>query len=501
MLPLKTMILLDREIRVPLYLQICNEIIRNINLGLIEVGFKLPGSRSLAQLLEVSRKTVGLAYEELEAQGWIDIKPNQGTFINSAIPVSRFRPLSLAIKSEPKNQSGFPLDAHLDFLAHHQAPDIQKIRYVIDTGYPDVRLAPLKSLSQALSRSIAGQRSWKNMNYSPDFKGSLALRKELVKYLAETRGIKVATDNILLTRGSLMAFSNIFQMLLQPGDKVAVGEVSFKVANNIIRIARGELIQVPVDEYGIDVDALEVICQQERIRAVFVMPHHHHPTTVSLSAARRMKLLMLAATYQFAIIEDDYDYDFHYASSPILPMASSDYHGVVIYVGSLSKTVAPGLRLGFIVAPRDCINALARLSRFMDCHGNTALEKAIASLLQEGIIRRHLKKALKVYKTRRDLFCHLLVEKLGDYITFSSPEGGLAVWVQFRADLPILQLRQLAMKQGLLISKTVFKDGSGSSINAIRMGFASLSADEMEAALSILQSVIQQFQNIHGLSN
>lgn len=500
MLPLKTMILLDRETRVPLYLQICNEIIRNINLGLIEVGFKLPGSRTLANLLAVSRKTVGLAYEELEAQGWIEIKPNQGTFISSAIPVSRFQPLSLAIKSEPKEQSGFPLDPHLDFLTHHQSPDFRQIRYVIDTGYPDVRIAPLKGLTQALNSSIAGKRSWKNMNYSPDFKGSLALRKELVKYLAETRGIKVDTDNILISRGSLMAFSNIFQMLLQPGDKVVVGEVSFQVANNIIRIARGELLQVPVDEQGINVDALEILCQNEKIRAVFVMPHHHHPTTVSLSAARRMKLLMLAATYRFAIIEDDYDYDFHYASSPILPMASSDYHGAVIYVGSLSKTVAPGLRLGFIVAAHDCINALARLSRFMDCHGNTALEKAIASLMREGIIRRHLKKALKTYRTRRDLFCQLLTDKLGDAISFSAPEGGLAVWVQFRADLPILKLRKQAMKQGLLISKTVFKNSSGNSINAIRMGFASLSAEEMEAALNILQSVIRQYQQLESLS-
>jgi len=501
MLPLKTMIQLDRALRVPLYLQICNEIIRNINLGLIEVGYKLPGSRSLAQLLQLSRKTIGLAYEELEAQGWVEIKPNQGAFISSDIPVTRSRPLSLAIKTDPRDQSGFQLNDQLDFLSYHQAPNLKQIEYVIDTGYPDVRLAPLKSLSQALSSTLNGKRSWRSMNYSPDFKGSLELRKELVKYLAETRGIKVDTDNLLITRGSLMAFSNIFQVLLQPGDKVVVGEVSFKVANNIIRIARGELVQVPVDEQGIDVDAIEAICQQETIRAVFVMPHHHHPTTVSLSAARRMKLLMLASTYQFAIIEDDYDYDFHYASSPILPMASSDYQGVVIYVGSFSKTVAPGLRLGFIVAPHDCIAALARLSRFMDCHGNTALEKALAVLLREGIIRRHLKKALKEYRSRRDLFCQLLTEKLLDHVEFSQPEGGLAVWVKFRAAIPILSLRPIAMKNGLLISKTVFQDQVGTTINAIRMGFASLRAEEMEEALDHLKDSIELLLAKHDLSN
>jgi len=287
-----------------------------------------------------------------------------------------------------------------------------------------------------------------------------------------------------------MAFSNIFQVLLQPQDKVIVGDVSFKVAKDIIQIAGGQLVNVPVDEQGMDVDAIELACQQQSIRAVFVMPHHHIPTTVALSAARRMKLLQLAEKYQFAIVEDDYDYDFHYDSSPILPMASSDHKGVVIYVGSFSKTVAPGLRLGFIVAPADFINDLSRLSRFMDCHGNTALEKAIALLFKEGVIRRHLKKSLKIYRQRRQLFCDLLASEIGDAIQFTIPEGGLAVWVAFDKKIPLKALRSICLKKGLQISRSVFQDRYGNDLNAIRMGFASLDEAELVAAVQLLKQAI-----------
>ena len=494
MLPFKTIIVLDRSIETPLYIQLSNEVIKRITTGIIPVGLKLPGGRKMGEFLGVSRRTVIQAYEELEAQGWIEIKPNQGTFISSKIPITQQKALNPGIPEEgAQARCAFPLNAKLNFLEHYTPPNFKKIDYVFDTGYPDVRLAPLKELSQSFNRVLRSSRYSKIMNYAADFNGHLHLRAELVKYLSQTRGIKCDLDNIIITRGSLMAFTSIFQVLLEPGEKVVVGDISFKVANNIIKIVGGELLTVPVDEQGIDVEAIEKLCQRQRIRAVFVMPHHHHPTTVSLSAERRMKLLMLAAEYQFAIIEDDYDYDFHYASSPILPMASADQNGTVIYVGSFSKTVAPGLRIGFIVAPKDFIRELSRLSRFMDCHGNTALEKALALLFKEGVIRRHLKKSLKAYRLRRDLFCQLLTSELRSKVSFKIPEGGLVTWVIFNDHLPLDIIREKACKQRLLISKTVFRNKNGKPLNAIRMGFASMNEEELIAGTTILKKVIQQF--------
>lgn len=490
MLPFKTLIPLDRTARSPLYIQIANTMIRYITAGIIPVGLKLPGGRKLSELLGVSRRTAMLAYEELEAQGWIAIKPNQGTFISTKIPITKKQALPIGVQEVGHTKSHFARNEKLDFLDYYQPPNLKEITHVFDTGYPDVRLAPLKELSQAMNRVLMSRRDKKIMNYAAGFNGHLQLRQEIIKYLAESRGINVNINNLIITRGSLMAFSSIFQVLLSPKDKVIVGDVSFKVAKDIIKISGGELVTVPVDDEGMDIDAIEKTCQSQSIRAIFVMPHHHHPTTVSLSAARRMKLLQLATKYRFAIIEDDYDYDFHYASSPILPMASSDHQGVVLYVGSLSKTVAPGLRLGFIVAPEDFIQDLSRLSRFMDCHGNTAMEKAIATLFKEGIIRRHLKKSLKIYHQRRDLFCDLLETTLGKYVQFKIPEGGLAVWVQFDKTIPLKELRILAGKKGLLISKSIFQDSHGTDLNAIRMGFASLDEVELREAIVLLKTAV-----------
>lgn len=498
MLPFKTILLLDRGLATPLYLQLCGQLIQEITGGVIPKGLRLPGSRTMADMLGLSRKTVNQAYEELEAQGWVNIVEKKGAFVSQEIPIFKKRNIAPQVEGERtdlhRRKSGFPLPDQHSFLSFFQPPTAKSALLAIDTGYPDTRLAPARELAQSFQRVLTGRKGGRIMNYAPDFYGHPNLIQEVLKYLAETRGIIARPENLFISRGSLMAFSAIFQLLLQPGDKVVTGDVSFQVADNIIRIAGGELLHVPVDEMGIDVDALETLCEKQVIRAVFVMPHHHHPTTVSLSCGRRVKLLQLAEKHGFAIVEDDYDYDFHYDSSPILPMASIDRAGTVIYVGSFSKTLVPGLRIGFILAPEDVIARVARLSRFMDCHGNTALEKALAQLFQEGIIRRHLKKSLKCYHQRRDLFCELLQTELASKVSFRKPEGGLAVWVHFNDDFPLATVRTAALQRGLLISRTVFCHANGRPINAIRMGFASLSEQELLEAVGVLKSVLSGYK-------
>ncbi|MFK7971185.1 MAG: PLP-dependent aminotransferase family protein [Bacteroidia bacterium] len=490
MLPYKSLIAIDKKSGAALFLQICNGFIKNISCGNIQPGAKLPGSRALSELLEVNRRTVISAYEELEAQGWVTIKPNQGCFVCEHFPILKAQSLEQQARNEHLTQAGFAVHDGFNFLSYYDPPQLQGEPIIIDAGYPDVRLAPLAQLGRHISGITRSRQMARLFNYSNRFAGDPRLQQAIIQYLADTRSINIEADNILITRGSLMAFTLIFQSLLQQGDRVVVGDPSFEVGNNIIQIAGGKLVKVPVDQHGIDVDIIEEVCKKGPIRAVFIMPHHHNPTTVSLCAERRMRLLMLSSKYQFAIIEDDYDYDYHYANSPILPMASSDRVGTVLYVGSLSKTVAPGLRTGFIVAPADVIADLSRLSRFVDCHGNMAMERAIAMLFEEGEIRRHLKKSLQVYHQRRDHFCKALQTELGEYMEFEEPEGGLAAWVRFRPEYDINKVRNKAMEYGLQIPKSVFLDKNEQHLNAIRMGFASLNEKEMSRALETLKKVM-----------
>jgi GntR family transcriptional regulator/MocR family aminotransferase len=201
-----------------------------------------------------------------------------------------------------------------------------------------------------------------------------------------------------------------------------------------------------------------------------------------------MRLLELAAKYNFAIIEDDYDYDFHYASKPIMPMASHDRHGHVIYIGTLTKTLAPAIRFGFMVAPEKFIQAATWLRKSIDTQGDSLMENAIAELYNDGTITRHIKRSVKVYKERRDHFCNLLQDELGEIISFKIPDGGMSVWTKFvNRDLKIISSKAFA--KGLIVKDGTTYDTEKIKYNAVRLGFASLNFKEQEKAVKILKEV------------
>jgi GntR family transcriptional regulator/MocR family aminotransferase len=222
---------------------------------------------------------------------------------------------------------------------------------------------------------------------------------------------------------------------------------------------------------------------------VYVIPHHHNPTTVTLSPERRMHLLKLAAKFKFAIIEDDYDYDFHYSSKPIMPMASHDSNGNVIYIGTLTKTFAPAVRFGFIVAPKDFIQTATYFRKTVDTQGDSLMENAIAELYKDGTIARHIKKSVKLYKERRDHFCELLQKELGDRISFKIPDGGMSVWTNFLKD-DLVRVSHKAFEHGLVIRDGTDYDMGKQKFNSVRLGFASLNFKEQMQAVRILKEVV-----------
>ncbi|MDM1097127.1 PLP-dependent aminotransferase family protein [Myroides odoratimimus] len=230
--------------------------------------------------------------------------------------------------------------------------------------------------------------------------------------------------------------------------------------------------------------------KKQKIKAIYIIPHHHSPTTVTLSMERRLKFLKLAKEHQFAIIEDDYDFDFHYANKPYLPLASIDHNQNVIYLGSITKTFAPALRIGFMTGPANFIYAATALRELIDRQGDTTLEEAFASLFKQGEMNRYNRKALKTYKERRDTFCSLLDTNFANQITFKVPEGGLAIWAIFNPEIDLIQLSHNALKQGLYLDNGLFYKNEVFSTNGIRMGFASLDEKEMIEACAILKKVM-----------
>ena len=489
MLPWKSIIHIQRDSPTPVYLQIANLMAQEIKRGRIGPNIKLPGSRQLSETLKIHRKTVVRSYEELEAQGWIEMRPSQGTFTSRELPEAKPRklaeeqPVSMAYPAE----TGYPVPVNILI----KAPG-NPMRHM--TGFhegPDARLMPTNELVKAY-RSVLLKKV--NLRYTSyvETAGVEKFRKVLSGYLNASRGLKTTFDNIMVTRGSTMGLYLIVAALCKKGDVVIVGDTNYYYADRTFLQAGMQLVRVRVDDHGIDVEAIEKISRRQKIKAVFITPHHHFPTTVTLSASRRMTLLSLAEAAGFVIIEDDYDYDFHYQSSPILPLVSADNRGMVVYIGTLSKTVSPAIRTGYVVAPVNLITELARLRQLIDTQGDPLMELALADMFQEGTIKRHLKKALQEYHRRRDFVCSALSEQLAGKIDFKIPDGGLSIWAKFHPSIPLPPLAEKMRSKGIILSNGLIYNTSDTSLNATRMGFAWMTEREAEKAVAVLADTINR---------
>ena len=288
-----------------------------------------------------------------------------------------------------------------------------------------------------------------------------------------------------------MAMYLLTRALFRKDDIIIAGDTNYYYADHVFLAAGMKLQRIKVDEYGIDVDAIEKICQRKRIKAIYITSHHHYPTTVTLIASRRIRLLELSEKYGFIIIEDDYDYDFHYLSSPILPLISADVKGMVVYIGTLSKTIAPAIRTGYVIAPPNLILELARFRQLIDTQGDPIMELALAEMFDEGEIRRHMKKAQQEYHRRRDFMCSLLKDKLSDVIDFRIPDGGLAIWAKFDKSVPLPPLSEKLKAQGLILSNGLVHNNTAVSLNSTRMGFAWMTDKETEKAVTLLTTAIK----------
>lgn len=488
MFPYKTSFDLQRNQGSPLYLQLANQFIELIKSHKLPPKTKLPGSRSLSELLNVHRKTVVACYEELLLQGWVESIPKKGTYIKASLPILEQQDF---LKKEQTRNDFTNFSFEKNELLNRRSFEFMENGMTIDDGISDVRLTPLQDIVRTYRRISNRKSTLQALTYGATY-GHQKLREVLSDYLNETRGLQCSSDNILITRGSQMGIYMTARLLLNEGDSVVVGETNYISADVSFLERKANLLRVPVDEDGLDVEAIAKLCQKQKIKAVYVTSHHHHPTTVTLSAERRIHLLNLAKEHQFAIIEDDYDYDFNYNHAPILPLASHDTHGNVVYIGSVCKTVAPVFRIGYLIAPKEFVQEAANARRYVDRQGDALLELTFADFIQSGDLDRHIKKTLKVYQSRRDLFCQLLKEELGDYFEFEIPKGGMAVWTRLKSPYSWEEVSKVSRSYNLEIGDWQRYDYDGKGHNAIRIGFASKNEEEIKQMISALKASFKE---------
>lgn len=474
---------LDRRRREPLFLQLARAVAEAIAQGRLAKGEALPSTRALATTLRVHRNTVVAAYAELVSEGWAVARQGDATRVAHDVPRSaRIRPRSASPRATER--PGYAL-AHVPSLAEQ----VPRVRYALLGGVPELRTLDVTSLARAYRRALGARRRDTLGYVGPE--GDARLRAALGRWLARERGLAIGEDDVMITRGSQMALALAAKVLIAPGDVVAVEAPGYPFAWAAFRDRGATVVPVPVDAEGLDVAALEALARRTRLRAIYVTPHHQYPTTVTLSPSRRLALLALARRERIAVVEDDYDHEFHYDGRPVLPLASRDPDGSVIYVGTFAKILAPALRVGFVVAPRAVLSALASARAALDRQGDPVLERAVAELIDDGFVDRHVRKARRVYRARRDALASALGRALPGVIDFDVPRGGLSLWARVAPDLGIdaeLWRERALARDVLVLSGARF--ALGPPPNALRIGYGAVSASELVSAVGLLAAAL-----------
>lgn len=460
----------------PLFVQVAEGISAAIQQGRLAPGSALPGSRALATHLGVHRNTVLAAFAELCAEGWLEARGGSGTYVSQALPGAS--PQRFGTAPAPRNP------ARLGFWVppppRVQVPQVPPGALAFGST-PDTASVPWPPLARALRRALQANAA-RLLDYG-DPRGEPGLRAALADMLAHVRGLNLQADDVMVTRGSQMGLYLAARAILAPGDAVAVEALGYRPAWAAFEGCGARLHGVAIDAEGIDVEALAAVHARHRLRAVYVTPHHQYPTTVSLSPARRLALLRFAEVEGVALIEDDYDHEFHYENRPLTPLASADRAGVVIYVGTLSKVLAPGLRVGFLVAPRPVLERAAALRLSIDRQGDLLTEKALAELFEDGEIQRHIRRMRGVHRAHRDQLVRLLRTHLGGALDFEVPRGGLAVWARVDPALDLDSWVANAAACGLFLWPGRQHTLDDQPIAGLRLGFARHDAATLDEAV------------------
>lgn len=468
--PWTIQIQLQKDSKKAIYLQIADHIIDIVKNGMLKSGDALPSSRQLASELNINRNTIIKALDILISEGWLSSEERKGLFVSANLPF---------------NNVGDKATAKRENASNKQSP---KSMISFDSGLPDTQIAPIEELARAY-RQIFNRKARFNLIADKSELGTIKFRDSVSKMLNQTRSMNTDFSQICITRGSQMALFLIAHTLLDKGDTILVENPGYGPAWEAFRHAGAELIPIDVDEKGLCVEDVEKTVQKKHVKAVYVTPHHQYPTTVIMSLDRRLQLVELSNRYGFTIIEDDYDSDFHFGQRPIAPISSLSGVKNKIYIGTLSKMISASLRVGYLVADVDFIQKIGDLRRIIDLQGDNIMEQAILELIESGVMKKHIRKAAKYYRCKRDFSISLINTYLADRVSCVEPEGGLALWLQLKNKQNLEKLNQELKLRGVTIIKPSNYSFDGNA-NGIRLGYASLSEEQLEKGIKILSELI-----------
>jgi 2-aminoadipate transaminase len=479
--------------RASLARQIHLHIERLISRRVLPPGTKLPATRDLAQELGVNRATVSQAYEELVARGWARAHVGQGTFVAE-------RPPGQA-RSEPEAAVRLEWTGLLSKVARLAAAEERRrdpwrraaraLPGLISFagGMPDSSLFPTDAFRKVLNQVIR-EEGREVLQYSPP-RGYRPLREYLAGHLVRL-GLEVRPEDILIVNGSQQGFDLIARTLVDPGDFVAIEQPTYPRAVQVFRAAGAQLLPVPVGREGLDLEHLERILERQAPKLLYCQPTAQNPTGLTMGAATRRRLLEVAARHRLPIVEDGFDAGPAYGGPPPAPLKALDAAGLVVYVGTFSKVLFPGLRLGWVVASPDLIDRLDTAKQLADIHTSPLIQAAVHRFCRHRLLDRHQERLLAEYERRRAALLGALGRRMPPGTMWTEPAGGFSLLLTLPDGVEAGALLTEAVARGVSFTPggAFFIEGGGERM--LRLSFSAVSADRMEEGIRRLADALRE---------
>ncbi|KXU87751.1 DNA-binding protein [Caballeronia megalochromosomata] len=468
-------IAIDRREASPIYLQICERFKAAIAAGHLKPGDRVPALRGLATQLNTARGTVEMAYNILVDEGYLQMRGAAGTFVSSSLPGA----VTLSAARRNRDRADAPRARRVE-----SAADIGNDAKPLRPGLPALDAFPRKVWSRLVAyRARSGDLA--ALTY-PEPSGYGPLRERIATYLGLSRGVECVPEQVFVTNGYRATLELILRGLAKPEDRAWFEDPGYLLARNFLVEAGVRLVPVPIDHEGLDVDA--GIALDADARFAFVTPSHQSPLGFTLSLARRMKLLDWASRAGSWIVEDDYDSEFRYVGRPLPALKSLDRDDRVIYCGTFSKVLFPGLRLSYVVAPERAVARFGQLTKSMNAGSPYLYQAAVADFIAQGHFARHLKRMRALYAERRMRLANAIVKAFGDNVSIELPTGGMHLVAIFRkgrgGPIDDMAMAARARETGLAVlalSAWYLNGRTKHTLRGIVVGFANV-ADAAEAA-------------------
>ena len=484
---------LDREKPVPLARQIQAHLERLIQEGLLAPGVKLPATRELARAVGVNRATTVLAYEELVAAGYARSHVGQGTFVAARadgrppVPAPTARPpidWSSLFSRSARAMAG-------DEERRRALPTAQNAGAVISFagGMPDSGLFPTDAFRRALNQALR-EEGQALLQYYP-VAGYPPLRRYLSTYLLRF-GLEARPDEILIVNGSQQGFDLIARTFVDPGNFVAIEQPTYPRAMQVFRASGAQLLAVPWGEDGPRVDVFERLLERHAPKLFYTQPSCHNPTGLAMSAETVRTLLAAAARHQVPIVEDGFDPSLQYGQRPPGPLKAHDRDGLVIYIGTFSKILFPGLRLGWLVAPPAVIERLGAAKQLADLHTSALIQAAVYRFCERRLLERHATRVAREYGRRRVLLLQALDRRMPEGVSWTQPQGGFSLLLTLSPEVSAAALLPRALERGVAFTpgEAFFVDGGGG--NTLRLSFSSVPAARIDEGIRRLADVVRE---------